>query len=448
MGTPVYYKNEEQAVNIGNIWGDDLFGRKKLADNYTKLITSIKQPYVLSINGKYGSGKSFFLNRWAQELKRNNETVIFFNAWNCDFVEKPLLPFMHNFLEQLKEQKIVKYSLKNDIKNCKDVLCTTFKDFIDKTGGIDIEKLKEHTDANTIRIPKIQTLEEYVELQKVLDNFKKQLNNLVKKLKGKNLYIFIDELERCRPTFAVELLEAVKHLFNVSGLVFILGIDRSQLKHTISNIYGSGMDGDGYLRRFIDLELELTQPDIKTFSKFLYKKFGIENQLPNTNGDWVIGYNMFDLYFNIFSELYNFQLRDVEQIYAKFNAIVKMIDEKILKIMPILALLMILKMKDIEFYNEFSLEKITKENIDRYLNEKIYSKIKSEANARNLNEFERICMSLQKVRYYEMAQETSDQNLKRLYNDLGSIQRYTQPFNIDRIKYLKDMISCVTISEY
>ncbi len=273
MAIPICFKNEESIINKENIWEGDLFNRKELASIYTKLIQSIIQPYVVSINSSYGSGKTFFLKRWAEELRQNKESVVFFNAWDCDFVEKPLLPFLYNFLQQLKEQGLVKYNFKEDIKNCGDITVTCLKNFIDvaSSGIINIDDLKEKTDAHAIKLPKISTLEEYKQLQDALFKFKSGLNEIVKRLKGKNLYIFIDELERCRPTFAIELLEAIKHLFNIKGLVFILGIDRNQLKHTISNIYGCGMDGEGYLRRFIDIELELPQPNIKDYSNYLNK---------------------------------------------------------------------------------------------------------------------------------------------------------------------------------
>lgn len=167
-------------------------------------------------------------------------------------------------------------------------------------------------------------------------NFKKGLQEVIKKLEGKNLYIFIDELERCRPTFAIELLEAVKHLFTVKGLVFILGIDKNQLKHTISNVYGCGMDREGYLRRFIDLELELPQANLRDYISFLKEKFEIKNQIEGTNGNWLIGYSEFYKFFMFYLQLYDFQLRDVEQVYNKFNVITKLLDEKDAKITPIL----------------------------------------------------------------------------------------------------------------
>lgn len=449
MTIPICYKNEEMPLDCENIWEGDLFQRQELAQNYTKIITSIVQPYVLSINAKYGSGKTFFLKRWSEELKQNGEIVIFFNSWDCDFVDKPLLPFLYNFLEQLKAQGLVKYDLVEDLHNCKDIFCKGLNQILEASSGLDVEILRTYTNADNLKLPKIQTLEEYNELRIALTNFKSGLSDIVSKLEGKNIYIFVDELERCRPTFAVELLEAIKHLFNVKGLVFILGIDRSQLKHTISNIYGCRMDGEGYLRRFIDLELELTEPNLKDFSNALKNKFQIQNNLDGAFNNWVIGYSEFHRYFDIFSSIYDFQLRDVEQLYAKFSVITKMIDERIIKITPILALLMMLKLKDQDLYNEFTLDKLVYPKASEFLENNIFSKIKNRnpSNEKYLQHFTNMCMALQPIAYDDLSYETEKIEEKRLYNELSKMQIHTYPYDQDRIKYLKNMISCVYIEK-
>ena len=158
MTKPICCKNEEIKIDKDNIWEGDLFGRNKVAEDFTKIITSIEQSFVLSINSSYGSGKTFFLKRWSEELKQKGEVVVFFNAWNCDFVEKPLLPFLYNFIVQLKEQNLINYDLNNDLINCKNVFCTAIKGIIENYSVINIDNLNEHKNADSLKIPKIKTL--------------------------------------------------------------------------------------------------------------------------------------------------------------------------------------------------------------------------------------------------------------------------------------------------
>jgi hypothetical protein len=85
----------------------------------------------------------------------------------------------------------------------------------------------------------------------------------------KPMFVFIDELDRCRPTYAIELLETVKHLFDIPGLIFVIATDTEQLQHSIKAVYGEGFDSNKYLYRFFDRTFTLKQPDLEKFIKSL-----------------------------------------------------------------------------------------------------------------------------------------------------------------------------------
>ena len=89
------------------------------------------------------------------------------------------------------------------------------------------------------------------------------------------LVFIIDELDRCRPTFAIELLERVKHIFDVPHLVFILGINRDELCNSLQSVYGE-IDANVYLRRFFDMEFSLPDIDSEQFCRSIMAKFELE----------------------------------------------------------------------------------------------------------------------------------------------------------------------------
>ena len=92
------------------------------------------------------------------------------------------------------------------------------------------------------------------------------------------MIFIVDELDRCRPDYAVEVLEKIKHFFSVKGVVFVLSIDKEQLGNSIRGYYGSEkIEADEYLRRFIDIEYALPEPDIADFCKYLYTYFGFSD---------------------------------------------------------------------------------------------------------------------------------------------------------------------------
>jgi len=125
-------------------------------------------------------------------------------------------------------------------------------------------------------------ISEFEAARQAVHDLKLSLENLVKFLEHSDNYppiiIIIDELDRCRPTYAVKLLEEVKHLFDVPGLVFILGINGNQLANSISYAYGPQFDGTSYLHRFIDRKYRLRAPSLKPIIDVLIKKTGLSDQ--------------------------------------------------------------------------------------------------------------------------------------------------------------------------
>ena len=78
---------------------------------------------------------------------------------------------------------------------------------------------------------------------KEIKQMKAALAEVVSSLESKDrsapIIIVIDELDRCRPTYAIKLLEEIKHLFDVPGLVFVFGMHGDQLAHSVKAAYGA-----------------------------------------------------------------------------------------------------------------------------------------------------------------------------------------------------------------
>ena len=78
----------------------------------------------------------------------------------------------------------------------------------------------------------------------------------------------MDELDRCRPSYAVRLLERIEHYFINDRITFVFSVNLEQLQHTIKNFYGNDFDACRYLDRFFDLRLSL--PPINTTKYYNY----------------------------------------------------------------------------------------------------------------------------------------------------------------------------------
>src|SRR6185436_1301091 len=119
-------------------------------------------------------------------------------------------------------------------------------------------------------------IEQYQRHKDEVGEFRKALQQAVEAASagGKRLVFFVDELDRCRPTFAVELLERIKHLFEVQGVVFVLSVHREQLAHSLRAIYGHDFDAEGYLGRFFHLGYRLVDPTPGEYAKLLVDQIG------------------------------------------------------------------------------------------------------------------------------------------------------------------------------
>ena len=260
----IVLKFSEPAVDSENPWADDLLARKDIATRLTNLVAKQEPPLAISLHGQWGTGKTFMLRRWQKDLENEGFKAIYFNAWEDDFCNDPLLAILGQMSETFKEGKL-KTLTEQVIRTATALLKKNALSILENKIGITLET--EQEDKNL--------LEEYADQRASKDNLKDNLTNMaeeVLKETGHPLMFIIDELDRCRPTFAIELLERVKHIFEVPNLVFAFGINRDELCKSLSSIYGN-INTDVYLRRFFDFEFNLPEADSQGFTDHLIDKF-------------------------------------------------------------------------------------------------------------------------------------------------------------------------------
>ena len=248
---------------------NDLLDRKEPVEILTHLVGSIEGPCVLAVDAAWGTGKTTFLKIWAQYLRNEGFPVVEFNAWETDFTEDPFVALSSELTDGLSEYTDEPLPEKvTAAKNAaKEVLQRAVPGIIRvATAGIlDVSPLMEKEVGQFLASYAQERLAGYQEARKSVQNFRTVLQDMASTLatanQGQPLVVVIDELDRCRPSYAVELLEVAKHLFRVDHVVFVLTVNRSELAHSIRSLYGNDFDGDGYLRRFFDIDFQLPAPN-------------------------------------------------------------------------------------------------------------------------------------------------------------------------------------------
>ena len=253
---------------------------------------------------------------WEKQLKLEKSDDIFtiyFNAWENDF-HGDVLPALIGELDKHLDD-IENVNKKDLVKVTKSIIGDLALNLVkSKTLGIlDLKKLYNELEGSGKR----ELFNQYRKYKEIKENIQKDLVKIKEKLNVKKVIFFIDELDRCRPNYAIEILEKIKHLFEVEGYIFILSLDKEQLSHSVSTIYGNGMDSEGYLRRFIDLDYSLPEPDKKKYIELLKIKFN----LIAPNGD--------DKYFWEFlsrlSSEFSLSLRDIDKLFYQLRVITPLI---------------------------------------------------------------------------------------------------------------------------
>ncbi|MGL6420225.1 KAP family P-loop NTPase fold protein [Aeromonas allosaccharophila] len=240
----------------------DRLDRARYAEFLTNYLAAEgkQRNYVLNLNAEWGAGKTWFIKRWYMELKAHYPTV-YIDAWQQDFSDDPLLTVISSIIEQLRDATGKTVAIPDGIKSKLLGLLKVggklvLKSAIKKAGLEDGDFSVEGEDADKL----VDTLcsnhkERYESIQYLKQEIRQWVEGAVSLSAGELSYpafILIDELDRCRPSYAVEMLETIKHIFDIPRVVFVLATDTEQLQHAVKIIYGSEFDAYTYLSRFFN----------------------------------------------------------------------------------------------------------------------------------------------------------------------------------------------------
>lgn len=322
-------KNEDIFIDVENPFANCKLGREKYADILTSIITNYEDGFVLAINNKWGYGKTTFLKMWQQKLINLEFETIYFNAWENDFENNPFTAILSELNQKIgiKSQEKFKSILAKASKIITSAVPSIAEHLVNKYIGIShIQDLTKDIAESGIEIFQTE-IEDYISRKKSIEDFRKELENYLAKedLSKRPLVFFIDELDRCRPNYAVEVLENIKHLFSVNGIVFVLSIDKEQLGYAIKGVYGSAeINSDEYLRRFIDLEYSLPDSNVEQYCRFLFEQNELHvlfnNRDRNKFGDEK---ETFLSLANLFLNQPDISLRQVEKIFRHAQVALK-----------------------------------------------------------------------------------------------------------------------------
>ena len=381
-------KNQEIGIDENDIFKNDKLQRKDSIEDLSKLIISNTEPLVLSINASWGSGKTTFVKLWQTYLKKEcNVNSIYFSAWEDDFSKEPLISILGEIKKYINEEFHADPKVEESFEKVKNIGGKVLKRGIPAflkgitAGVVDFDKGFEEALGAIAESSAKELIDNYSKDKKITIEFKNSIEELLSKISDETPFvIFIDELDRCRPLYSIELLERIKHIFGIKKLIFVLSIDKSQLSESIKSQYGN-INANSYLKRFIDLEYNLKNENLDNFCDFMYLKFDLENLLESKGIEIEQNINFHHLsVMKKLAQIFNFSPRDMEQIFTKISIIFKTIEPKLYtSYFRIFILFEMLKSHDSELYYDFINKKCSitriKEiiQLDKFRDENLYN---------------------------------------------------------------------------
>ena len=358
---------DNEFVKDNKPFDNDLLGRKDIAQLWQNTLLKSGKHFVMAVDASWGMGKSYFARNWECKLLHDDYKVCYIDAFEYDFTDDPFMTITSNLIEAFEFTEL------EDVSNKLNTFFRAFKGHlvaavpalvggvvkivstIPQIGGIaDIGSSLTNATAKAVKEaknksmnPADEVLQSDLSYNAAMTQFKNKLKELIKKQNSdKPFIVIVDELDRCKPTYAIEFLEKLKHLFDIPNMIFILFINEDELVNAISHTYG--IDGKNYLGKFIQV--------FSRFNRYQYYNSHIWSYINKKyleNDDYykdIFGNNLINDYIYLFEEMSHIypdlSYRDVDNILMSY----KCLDIKNIHHIGLSIILKIIKLKDSAFY--------------------------------------------------------------------------------------------------
>jgi ABC-type dipeptide/oligopeptide/nickel transport system ATPase subunit len=350
------YRLSELDIPAGNPFQNDVLDRKPLVEFLAGLIGRLSGPFVLALDSPWGSGKTTLVRMLMAKLEQETFKCVYFNAWTVDYVTDPLVALVSAIDDIHLSNSDAESSFRDHLKIVKKITSAVAKRAVvagvkvATLGILDVEGAIETLASDAAGEMAGNVVDAFKNEKELLEKFRSEVEKAVAQLRAagskETLIFFIDELDRCRPTFAIEMLERVKHLFDVPNIVFILSIDKSQLEASTAAVYGERINAPEYLRRFIDLEYGIPKVKSKLFTQNLLKRFDLDSVFAERNSS-ELQYDKknFIETFTALADLFEMSLRARERSITRLCVVMEQTENNHYLDPILVALLLVLRLK-------------------------------------------------------------------------------------------------------
>jgi hypothetical protein len=254
---------------------DDAFNFSIYAQNLAGMIRDSSPKFAIGIFGGWGTGKTSLMHLIENELKqqdKNKILTVWFDAWRYEREKYvAIIPFLRLMsialkerLEGDKENKEIWQKIREGLEKTTNAII----DSMDVTIGPDkspvsatihLQKIRDYlSSAGRVFIDEADT-----QLQPHVTDYLREKVEEIRHGPAHNndvrIVVFIDDLDRCTPGRAVEVLESIKTFFDIEGIVFVIGMDSNSIDYIIEEKYGkkAKIKGIDYLQKIVQVPFQI-----------------------------------------------------------------------------------------------------------------------------------------------------------------------------------------------
>ena len=230
-------------------WEGDDFDRKSVGLMFENLLLNTPSPTTIALKADWGTGKTTFLRRIAKSIEKKT-AVVFIDLWKADSAIDPLAVIADELSRALKENRGFLSNLPANARKLGTALADNARVVTASMTAIASILLGADSSAaaaaGSASLKGAMAAVEWAselnkKRRKAVDALSKNLEALGRAVKATGslpIIIILDEFDRCRPDFAVQTLERIKHYFDTEGYTFVLAIDDSAVASAVSGHYG------------------------------------------------------------------------------------------------------------------------------------------------------------------------------------------------------------------
>lgn len=254
-------------VEAENPFANDLLDREAFVTNLKKILIGGNRGIVLGLNGAWGTGKTTCIQFLQQDLIKSDHVVIVLNAWADDYITDPLVAIIASLVEDENFKRLITN------KRLIERLTSVGKNVLTFAAQLGVSRVSRGalTSGDVGAVFQVKTdyseiLTQYADEKKALEALRSVLidiSNFLKEKDNKKLIFIVDELDRCKPTYAISLFERIKHVLEVNDLRVLLSFDQKQLEATVQKHYGATIDATRYLEKMFDVIINLPPSNLK-----------------------------------------------------------------------------------------------------------------------------------------------------------------------------------------